>query len=573
MFTHESHGLHDVTSYGGMSSSSHPWATAAGVQMLMRGGNAVDAAIATAFGLAVCEPAMSHLGGQGNMLVRMANEPETVAIDFYACAPGSAGPDMYRWIESPTQGDYRFWTEGDRNTTGALSVCIPGNVCGWVTAHRRWGRLPLAVVTRPAATYAREGVPLTGRMAAFVTESRDRLAQFPSSAAVFLRPDGSPRLAGEVIEQPQLADTIELIAAEGHEVFYQGEIAQAMVRQLAAAGGVLSPADLERYPEELMWVRRPDEVPFKGFTVQGATPSANALLLHLLRLVDGLDFSAMEPLSGDKVHLLVEAMKLAFAERTVHIGDHTQVNVPLQGLLDPRYVADRLELIRADRASFPGPGDPWRYQELGPDPAKVTGAGAEAAAEAGCTTHHSHVDRWGNFVSLTQSLGDAFGSALMVDGYGFFLNNAMKLFDPRPSARVAGIAPYKRPLTPWPTLVLQGGRPVLSLGSPSGTRIPNAITQVLINIIEHRMALQDAVNLPRVHWSGHEFEAEKDLPEEAKSELARRGHEIEYRNSRSPWFGAVQAVARDPVSGLCQGAADPRRQGAAAGASLLFDDD
>jgi gamma-glutamyltranspeptidase/glutathione hydrolase len=572
MFSHQSAGIHDVTSYGGMSSSSHPWATAAGVQMLMRGGNAVDAAIATAFALAVCEPAMSHLGGQGNVLVRMADQPETVAIDFYACAPGAASPQMYEWIDSATQGDYRFWTKGDRNTTGALSVCIPGNVCGWVTAHRRWGRLPLAAVAGPAAAYAREGVPLTPRMAAFVAESRDRLALFPSTAAVFLRPDGSPRETGEVIEQPQLADTIELIAREGHEVFYQGEIAQAIVRQLQEAGGILSESDLERYPTDLMWVRRPERIPFKGFEVEGATPSANALLLHLLRLVDGLNLAPLDPLSPEKLHLLVEAMKLAFSERSVHIGDHSQVNVPLEGLLHPDYVAERLGLIDPQRASFPSPGDPWRYEKTAPDPDKVTGNPAGSAGQAGCTTHHSHVDRWGNFVSLTQSLGDAFGSALMVDGYGFFLNNAMKLFDPRPTAGVAGIAPFKRPLTPWPTLVLHDARPVMALGSPSGTRIPNAITQVLINIVEHRMALQAAVNLPRVHWSGHELEAEKDMPERAKSGLLERGHEVQYRNARSPWFGAVQVVARDPESGLCTGAADPRRQGAAAGASLLFHD-
>lgn len=570
MFNHESHGIHDVTAYGGMSSSSHPLATAAGLDMLTRGGNAVDAAIATAFSLAVCEPAMSHLGGQGNMLVRMVDEPETVAMDFYACAPESASPDMYRWIDSPTQGDYRFWTEGDRNTTGALSVCIPGNVCGWVSAHRRWGRLPLTVVVKPAAAYAREGVPLTSRMAAFVAESRDRLAAFPASAALFLRKDGSPKGTGEVITQPDLADTIELIAVEGYEVFYQGRLAEAIIEQVRAGGGVLSRSDLERYPSELMWVRTPERVGYKGLTVEGATPSSNALLLHLLGLVDGLDLRSLEPMSTEKVHLLVEAMKLAFAERAFHIGDHTQVNVPLEGLLNPEYIRQRLALIRPDRASYPEAGNPWLFQETAPDETKVTGGQLhDSATEAGCTTHHSHVDRWGNFVSLTQSLGDAFGSALMVEGHGFFLNNAMKLFDPRPTAAVAGIAPFKRPLTPWPTLVVDGNEPVMAIGSPSGTRIPNAITQVLINVVEHGLGLQAAVNLPRVHWSGHEFEAERNLPEGTQVGLKGLGHDIQYRNSLSPWFGAVQVTAREPRSGLCSGAADPRRQGAVAGVSLF----
>ena len=569
MFAHESQGLHDVTSYGGLSSSSHPWATAAGAQMLLRGGNAVDAAIATAFTLAVCEPAMSHLGGQGNMLVRMIDEPETVALDFYACAPGGATPDMFRWIESPTQGDYRFWTEGDENTTGALSICIPGNVCGWITAHRRWGRLPLTTVVNPAVTYAREGVPLTRRMAAFVTESRDRLVQFPATAKIFLHADGSPKGEGDVIVQPELAITMERIAEEGYEVFYQGEVAQAMVAHVQAEGGILTMEDLAAYPEKLLWIRSPDRVPFKDFMVEGATPSSSALLLHLLRLVDGLELSRYEALSTDKLHRLIEAMKLAFAERAVHIGDHTQVNVPLAGLLHRDYAEERRTLIRDDHAQFPQAGNPWAYQTEGPDPAKVTASRVEDQGPGGCTTHHSHVDRWGNFVSLTQSLGDAFGSAVTIPGHGFLLNNALKLFDPRPGRRLAGIAPFKRPLAPWPTLLLKEGTPVMAIGSPSGTRIPNAITQVLVNVIEHGMGLQAAVNLPRVHWSGHELEAEKDLPEAAQRGLAERGHEVLYRNSWSPWFGAVQVVARDPDSGLCHGAADPRRQGAVAGVSLM----
>lgn len=565
-------GVHDVVAQGGISSSSHPLATAAGVAMLSRGGNAVDAAIATAFALAVCEPAMSHLGGQGNMVVKMAAEPESVALDFYACAPGGAEPGMFRWIESPTQGDYRFHTEGDENSTGALSVCIPGNVAGWLTAHGRWGRLPLATVVAPAAAYAREGVALTHRMAAFVAETRDRLARFPSSALAFLEPDGSPKPAGSVIVQPELADTIELIARDGMAVFYEGEVARAIVGQLAAQGGVLTADDLGRYPDELMWVRKPDRICFKGFDVECATPASSALLLHQLTLLDQLDLGAHEPLSASKLHLLVEAMKLAFAERPAHIGDHTKVNVPLAGLLNPAYAAARVRSINEHQARFPVSGDPWAYQEAGPvlGLAGGPGAGGEAnrAEDLACTTHHSHVDRWGNLVSLTQSLGDAFGSAMMVEGYGFFLNNAMKLFDPRPTASVAGIAPFKRPLAPFPTLVSRDGEGIMAIGSPSGTRIPNAITQVLVNIVEHGMGHQAAVNAARVHWSGHEFEAESDLPEQTKVELARMGHEIQYRNVQSPWFGAVQVVSRNPETGVCQGAADPRRQGAVSGISL-----
>jgi gamma-glutamyltranspeptidase/glutathione hydrolase len=475
---------------------------------------------------------------------------------------------MYTWVPSPTQGGYRFTTEGDRNSTGALSVAIPGNVCGWVTAHRRWGRLPLSEVVAPAVHDARTGSPATARTAAFIQESLPRLTGSPEAAATagtFLHPDGSPKREGEPILQPGLADTIERIGREGYEPFYSGEIAAAIVEHVRAHGGVLSADDLARYPEDLLWVRDPDYVDFKGFRIAGATPASNALLMNLLAILDGIDFTGLEPLSGTQLHLLVEAMKLAFAERSMHIGDHTQVNVPLAGLCNPDYARLRRALIDPARPSFPEPGDPWAFQDERPSPDKLLCTSPTTPGAIIGTTHHSHVDRWGNFVSLSQSLGDAFGSCVTVPGHGIVLNNAMKLFDPRPGARPAGISPYRRPMAPWPTLVLRDGTAVMALGSPSGTRIPNAIAQVLVNVLEHGMGLQEAVGLPRVHWSGDELEAESDLPQDTKDELAALGHDVEYRSPRSPWFGAVQVVRRDPETGVCTGAADPRRAGAAAG--------
>ena len=285
-------------------------------------------------------------------------------------------------------------------------------------------------------------------------------------------------------------------------------------------------------------------------------------------------------------------MKLAFADRLQYLGDPEFVNVPIKGLLAKSYAAERRALIRFDRANRVadlaepgsvgsyvspgaiGPGNPWAHQEEAPDPGKFSHGGSPGegplflAPDQSHTTHHSHVDRWGNFVSLTQSLGDGFGSAMVVPGYGFFLNNAMKLFDPRPG-RSNSVAPHKRPATaPCPTLVLRDGRPVMALGSPSGTRIINAIAQTIINVVDHDLGLQHAVNLPRIHWSGDEFEVEQDVPGAAQEHLRALGHELQLRNARSPWFGSVQVVARDPDTGLCHGAADPRRQGAVAGATL-----
>lgn len=562
------HDAADLTARGGVCSSSDPRATAAGVQTLLRGGNAVDAAIATAFALAVHEPAMSHLGGQGNLVLHLADRRETVALDFYACAPGAARPDMYEWIDSPTQGGYRFNTRDDLNTVGPLSVAIPGNVCGWVTAQRRWGSLPLSEVVAPAVRDAAAGSAATARTAAFIAEHRDRLSRFPETATSFLRADGSPLREGEVIVQPHLAATIEAIGRHGHETFYRGELADTIVDHVRSGGGILTREDLSRYPDELLWVREPDWVDFKGYRIAGATPASNALLFNLLGILDGLDLDGASPLAPRHLHLLIEAMKLAFAERSLHIGDHTQVNVPLAGLSSPAYTELRRALIDRDRPSFPGPGDPWAHQELPPDPGKLTATAPATPAPMIGTTHHSHVDRFGNFVSISQSLGDAFGSGITVPGTGVILGNAMKLFDPRPGPRPAGIRPYRRPMAPWPTLVVKDGHAVLALGSPSGTRIPNAIAQVLVNVLGRGMGLQAAVDLPRVHWSGDELEAESDLPQQTKDGLARFGHTVQYRGARSPWFGAVQIVARDPGTGVCRGAADPRRAGAAAGATF-----
>lgn len=563
LFQSASHGRHDVVGPSGLSSSSHPLASAAGAQMLLRGGNAVDAALATAFALVVCEPAMSHLGGQGNMLIQLAGDEEATGIDGYPTAPGAARPDMFEWLASATQGGYRFWTKGDLNTTGALSVAVPGNLAAWLYAQRRWATLPLRTLVAPAIAYAREGVPMTWRMARFTEEARDRLARFTASAALFLRPDGSPLQEGDIVVQADLARTLELIVDGGEDVFYRGEVGRALVAYVQAEGGILSAEDLERYPRAQLRVLKPQTAPFRGYEVVVSPPSSSATLLPLLRLLDGFDLARYEPLATTKLHLLAECMKRAFADRVPYTGDHDFLDMPLEGLLSASYADARRAGIDPARATFPGPGDPWAHQAR--PPASATASRGHVDHPAACTTHHVHADRWGGLVSWTQTQGDAFGSAMVVPGYGFLLNNAMKLFDPRPGGSNS-IAPGKRPGTaPCPTLLRRDGRPVLALGSPSGTRIINAIAQTLVNLLDHRMCLQAAVDLPRIHWSGDEFEVEGDLPAEALDGLRTLGHTLEVRSPLSPWFGAVQVVAWEPALGVAHGAADPRRQGAVAG--------
>jgi gamma-glutamyltranspeptidase/glutathione hydrolase len=541
---------HDVVAAGGLSSSSHPWASAAGADMLVKGGNAVDAAVASAFTLAVCEPAFSHLGGDGAMLVHLSDPGETVAVEFSACAPGAAGAGT---------------VAADGRPAG-LAVAIPGAVCGWVAAHRRWGQLPLTTVARPALQ-ACDGVPLSRAMAAGIAAARERLAAQPAAAAVFLRPDGSPRAEGDTIDQPMLAAAIDRVASDGYEAMYDGPLGRDLVAHVRAHGGVLTMDDLRRYPERLLWVRTPDAVSFAGHVVEGAAPAASAFLLHLLRLLDGIGIGAFEPLSVERLHLLAEATKLAVADHGLHAGDHTHVNVPLAGLLDARYAAERRLLIRPEIAGFPRPGDPWRFQQEPPDPHRFTAGDEAGSGGGGVGSHHSHVDRWGNAVAMTQSLGHAFGSGLFVPRWGVLLNDAMRLFDPRPG-RAASVRPYQRPRMPWPTIVRGDGGALMALGASSGPAGPTAITQVLLNVLDDGLGLRQAVGLPRIHWNGEALEVEDDLPAATMEALAKRGHRLHVRPARSPSFGAVQVVWRDPETGLCRGAADPRREGAVVAASM-----
>ncbi|WP_191089761.1 gamma-glutamyltransferase family protein [Nesterenkonia ebinurensis] len=556
--------------YGGVSASSDPRASAVGAQLLASGGNAVDAAIGVAFALAVHEPAMSHLGGQGNMVVHMVESNQTRAIDFYACAPGSAKQDMYEWIPSPTQGGYRFHTRDDRNTVGPSSVAIPGNVAGWIRAHRLWGKLRLSEVVAPAVHAAETGSRATKRTANFIREQQEKLARFEASAQTFLKADGSPKVEGEVIHQPFLAQTIEAIGREGEEYFYRGPVARKILAGVGAENGWLSKDDLAKYPDKLLIEREPDWGTFRGHRIAGATAASSALLFNLLAVLDGQELDETVDDEVAQHHFIIEAMKLAFAERATHIGDTDFVNVPLEGLSSQEYGWDRRALVDAEKAQFPGPGNPWNYQHAVPDSRKLTGVLPEEPAPIQGTTHHSHVDQWGNFVSISQSLGDAFGSCVVVPETGVILNNAMKLFDPRPDAGLAGIAPYKRPMAPWPSLVFDDKGPVMALGSPSGTRIPNAIAQVLINVFVHGMTLHKAVVRPRLHWSGDELEVERDLAARIGAGLSALGHEVKERGAKSPWFGAVQAVRRDPQTGRCEGVADPRRSGAAVGVQFAL---
>lgn len=304
------------------------------------------------------------------------------------------------------------------------------------------------------------------------------------------------------------------------------------------------------------------------------TSAGGTHIIQMLNLLDGFDLKSMGALTPNSIHHIVEVMKIAFADREKFMGDPAFMTIPQDGLVSKAYADERRKEIRSEKTGDPQAGDPWKYQSKAAlDGIKVSWLNPLRTddqvliLDTANTTHHSHIDQEGNIVAMTQSLGDGFGSAMVVPGWGVVMNNAMKLFDPRPG-KPNSIAANKKMLSSMsPTIVLKDGKPFMALGSPSGTRIINAVLETIINVIDFDMPLQEAIEAPRFHWSGEEFEVESRIPQEVRKALEARGHKPLVKKDWDPWFGAVQAVLIDPATGAIYGVADPRRDGAAAGVS------
>jgi gamma-glutamyltranspeptidase / glutathione hydrolase len=528
-----------ATASRGMVVSNHPLGSAAGAEMLAAGGNAVDAAIGALFALTVVEPMMVGIFGAGMTHLRLADGRHLV-IDNYTTAPAASRPDMFKPV-SDTWPDY-LRAEGDVNLIGVLSVGVPGTLKAWAEAVARFGRLDLETVMQPAIRHAERGFRATPYLVAAVAETAPEIARFPDTARTFL-PGGAPIKAGDLIQMPEYAATLRLIAAKGPGVLYGGDLGATVADYMRRAGGIITQDDLARYATI---ERQPIRGRYRGFEITGPPPpTAGGLhLVEMLNILEGFDPRGLGFGTADYFHLMSEVLKIGFADRNACTGDPAFVDIPVERLLSKEHAAARRAQIRPDRAGEYG----------------VT---ASVAAGSAHTTHVTTADADGNVVAMTQTINNLFGSKATVPGTGMLLNNTMALFDPHPGTP-ASIAPGKRVTSSMaPTIVLRDGKPAWALGLPGGVRIFTSVFQAVVNLIDHRMTLQEAVEAPRIWSQGQELEMEQDIPAAVRDAVAARGHEVVAVGGVAGGMNAV-AFAAD---GTLEGAACWRADGTPIGVS------
>lgn len=533
----------------GLVASGHPLASAAGVAVLEDGGNAVDAAVATALTLDVVAPYAGVLGGGGFMLIYVAESQEIVVIDFRELAPAAATRDMYL----DADGD----VVPDLSTIGYKAVAVPGGVAGLALATQRYGTLSFRQLLRPAIEHARRGFPVSPHLHEAIASNREVIARDPEAASILLTRAGAPPPVGSTLKQPQLARTLRRLARGGWQEFYRGRVAHAIADDMAEHGGLITLEDLAAYRPTL---RRPIHGTYRGYDVWSMPPpsSGGVHIVQMLNVLEGDDLAAWGFGSSAYIHHLAETMKLAYADRAKHLGDPAFYDVPVRGLTSKAYAAALREQI-----------DPARAR-----PSDEIQAGDPARYESPNTVHLSVMDRWGNAVALTQTLNTNFGARVVAGDTGIFLNNEMDDFSAKPGVpnvyglvggEANAIQPGKIPLSSMsPTIVTKDGRPVLVLGSPGGSTIITAVLQTIVNVIDFGMDIQEAVDAPRVHdqWLPPILFAERfALAPDVRAALEARGHTIEVRGV----MGDVQAIYVDPATGRLTGAADPRREGGVAG--------
>lgn len=534
----------EVCARGGTVVTASPPATAVGVEILRRGGNAVDAAVAVGFALAVTHPQAGNLGGGGFMLLRLPTG-EVSFIDFRETAPGRASRDMY--LDS--LGNV---IEG-LSTLGALAAGVPGTVAGLQRAHSLYGALPWRELVEPAISLARDGFPVSDRLASSLRELQNHKDRFPGLLQ-FMRPDGSPLAPGDTLRQETLAGTLERIAAEGPAAFYRGTIAELIVEEMRASGGIMSMNDLAGYEAIL---REPLRGSYHGFDIISAPPpsSGGTVLIEILNILEGYDLPGKGFMSDQMIHYMVEAEKRAYADRARYLGDPDHADDGATFLTSKRYAADLREGI-TPRAT----------------PSAEIASGAAADREKGETTHYSIVDGDGRAVAVTYTLNDSYGSKLVVRGAGFLLNNEMDDFSIKPGhpnmyglvgGEANAIAPGKRMLSSMaPTIVLRDGKTYLVLGTPGGGTIITTIAQILVDMLDFGMTLEAAVSTPRFHhqWLPDCISVEYGaFGRYMQRNLAEKGHRIE---ERGPIGDAQVIEVRD--SAAC-GMSDPRGDGGAGG--------
>jgi gamma-glutamyltranspeptidase/glutathione hydrolase len=553
---------------GGVVAVSHPLAAEAGAKMLREGGNAIDAAAAIQFALNVVEPEFSGIGGGGFMMVHLAGgQGRTFVVEGREKAPATADTTLFTNSDGTNQGFTPASTSGQ-------AVGVPGTLMVVATAVERYGRKRLSDVIQPAIELAENGFPVNFVLAGSATSSRANLYQ--ATRDVF-RPGGVPVQVGQILRQPDLAKTLKLIAAHGPDVFYRGEIAPAIVAaQLGAANGgkpgLMTEQDLANYN---IVIREPIIAEYRGYRIASMSPpsSGGLTMIQALKMIERYPLGDVSAGFGwgkaNTLHVMAEAMRLAFADRAVWMGDEDFVPVPKRGLLHPTYVKERGDLITltariAGTAPF---GDPWPF-EVAQRPGRTRLAAAEPVSHpGGYTTHFSVVDQGGNVVSYTTTIEAGWGTGIMVPGYGFMLNNELTDFNfgfnmhPRFGGPGANdVQGGKRPRSSMtPTILFKGDAPVAAFGSPGGATIISSVYNVLINLVDHGMTIQQAVVAPRISvtTAGNSIAREAGFDEAEIAKLRALGHNVGNPGN----IGNVNAIFIDLASGRQFGAVDSTREG------------
>ena len=523
----------------GMVVSQDRLASVVGAEILAAGGNAVDAAVATGFALAVTFPQAGNLGGGGFMLVHIAGEDKTYALDYREIAPLSFYPEMF--IEADGSVD----TSSKR--FGVDSSGVPGTVAGLLLAQEKWGCLGREQVLEPAIKLAAEGFRLSDSLAYSLKRASGRF-QTNKSKSYFLGEDFAGRNPGDIWVQSDLADTLKAISSQGMDGFYSGKVAELIVKQVQALGGSMTLEDLASYKAIL---REPVMGTYRGYQVASMPPpsSGGVHLIQMLNILENAELDSLEHNSSEYLHLLVEAMKPAYADRSQHLGDPDFVHVPVDQLISKEYGADLWEQI--------DPGRTRPSEEIAPFNA--------VPQESSDTTHFSVWDAQGNVVSNTYTLNFSYGNGIAVDGAGFLLNNEIDDFSATPGASnayglIGGLAnaiePGKRPLSSMtPTILFNDGKPFMATGSPGGSRIITTVLQSILNVVDHSMNAAEAVSVPRIHhqWQPDQIYWESGISSDTRKALERKGHSF---TSRPRTFAKLEVIL-EIESGL-QGASDPR---------------
>ncbi len=532
----------------GMVVSASQLASEVGIEIMKSGGNAIEAAVATGFALAVTYPQAGNIGGGGFLVAHLA-DGRNITIDFRETAPSAAHKDMYLDKSGEVINDMSLYTHN--------AVGVPGSVAGLLTALHYYGsgNISLKQLIKPAITLAKNGFSISNRFAKSLNNRQSLFEKDNGTSKIFIRNDRNPWKEGDLLIQKDLAKTLQRIVKYDIDGFYKGKTAELIVEEMKEGNGLITLKDLELYSPKL---REPINGTYKNYDIvsMGPPSSGGILLVQMLNMLENYALDSLEFNSADYIHLLTEIERRAYADRAEHLGDSDYWEVPIEMLTSKDYARERIENISMQKAT----------------PSTKIYAGDPLAYESLETTHYSVIDKDGNAVSVSTTLNTSFGAGILVDGAGFFLNNEMDDFSAKPGApnvfglvgnKANAIFPYKRPLSSMtPTIVLKNNKPFIIIGSPGGSRIITTVLQVILNVIEYDMDIYRAVSAPRVHsqWLPDVIMAEpKAISDSVQNELKFRGHKIKPRD----YIGSANGILIKENG--YYGGPDPRAENSAVG--------